>query len=188
MKKSLGPKTLLYPAPVWIIGSYDKNNKPDAMAAAWAGICCSDPACVSVAIRPARQTYANITKKKAFTVNVPSEKYVKQADYFGIASGKTADKFKLTGLTPVKSELVDAPYVKEFPLVAECRLIKILELGAHSLFIGEILDVKADQEILAENGLPDVNKLNTFLFSPCDKNYYKTGSYLAQGYSVGKIK
>ena len=46
-------------------------------------------------------------EKQAYTINVPSEKYAKEADYFGIVSGRDADKFKKTGLTPIKSELVD---------------------------------------------------------------------------------
>jgi flavin reductase (DIM6/NTAB) family NADH-FMN oxidoreductase RutF len=81
-------------------------------------------------------------ERKSFTVSVPSESYAKEADYFGIASGKKVDKFEKTGLTPVKSGLVDAPYVGEFPLVLECRLIKIVKIGLHTEFVGEILDVR----------------------------------------------
>ena len=34
MKKSLGAKTIIYPAPVLVIGSYDKNGNPNVMTAA----------------------------------------------------------------------------------------------------------------------------------------------------------
>jgi hypothetical protein len=43
MKKSLGPNTLVYPTPVWVIGTYDQNGKANVMTAAWVGICCSNP-------------------------------------------------------------------------------------------------------------------------------------------------
>ena len=48
---------------------------------------------------------------------------VQEADYFGMTSGRTVDKFKETGLTPVKSELVDTPYVGEFPTILWYRRV-----------------------------------------------------------------
>lgn len=70
-----------------------------------------------------------------------------------MVSGKTADKFAAAGLTPVKSEVVDAPYIREFPLIAECRLLHTVEIGLHTQFIGEIMDIKADESVLNEKGI-----------------------------------
>jgi len=156
MKKSIGAKTLIFPTPVWIVGSYDTDGRPNGMTAAWGGICCSKPPCVYVSLQKPRYSYANIMARQAYTLSVPSEKYAREADYFGIVSGRTIDKFAATGLTPVKSEVVDAPYIAEFPLVLECKLVQTIDLGLHTQFIGEILDVKADEEVLAESGLPDI--------------------------------
>ena len=108
------------------------------MTAAWAGICCSKPPCVTISLRKATYTYGNIMERQAYTLSVPSDKYVQEADYFGIASGREVNKFTETNLTPVKSELVDAPYVGEFPMVLECKLIHHHEIGLHTHFIGEI--------------------------------------------------
>ena len=80
MKKSIGAKTLVYPTPAFVIGTYDKDGRPNVMTAAWAGICCSKPPCVGVSLRKARYSYDNIVARKAFTVNVPSETYVKETD------------------------------------------------------------------------------------------------------------
>lgn len=91
MKKSIGGNTILYPTPVLVVGTYDAEGKPNVMTVAWGGICCSDPPCVAIALRKATYTYGNIVLQKAFTVNIPSEKHARCADYFGIASGKTAD-------------------------------------------------------------------------------------------------
>lgn len=186
MKKSLGAKTLVCPTPVWVIGSYDKDGKPNVMTAAWVGICCSNPPSVAISLRKATYTYGNIMERQAFTVNIPSEKYVREADYFGIASGKDVDKFLATGLTPVKSELVDAPYVGEFPLVVECKVTHTIEIGLHTQFIGEILDVKIDEAMLGEKGLPDIEKIKPFLFSPEIRTYHKVGDYLGQAFSIGR--
>jgi flavin reductase (DIM6/NTAB) family NADH-FMN oxidoreductase RutF len=119
MKKSLGAKTILYPTPVVVVGTYDKQGRPNMVTLAWVGICSSKPPCIAISLRKARHTYSNILERKAFTVNIPSEKHIKETDYVGIVSGKNADKFSATKLTPIKSDLVDAPYVNEFPLALE---------------------------------------------------------------------
>src|SRR5208283_3673505 len=166
MKKSLGAKALLYPTPVFVIGTYDKAGKPNAMTAAWGGICCSQPPSVAVSLRKATYTHGCIVARKAFTVSIPSEEHVQQADYLGLATGRTANKFARAKLTPVKSDLVDAPFVKEFPLVLECRLTHTIELGLHTQFVGEILDVKADESVLRKDGHPDIKKIRPLVFAP----------------------
>lgn len=186
MKKSLGPKTLVYPTPVWVVGTYDKNGKANIMTAAWGGVCCSQPPCVAVALQKPRYSYNNIVERKAFTISIPSEKYIKEADYAGIVSGHTADKFVTAGLTPVRSEIVDAPFVKEFPVALECRLLHTLEIGSHTQFVGEILDVKADENILADGGMPDIMKMRPLVFDPGSRGYFSIGSYLAQAFAIGK--
>ena len=180
-KKSLGAKTFAQPCPVWIIGSYDAAGKPNAMTASWAAICCSQPPMVTVSLRKATYTYGSIMASKAFTVNVPSEEFLKEAAYFGSVSGRDVDKFKESGLTPVKSSLVNAPYIKEFPLVIECKLARTVELGLHTMFIGEIVDVKAAESVLGAGGAPDVAKLKPLIFAPGNADYYGIGASLGSG-------
>jgi len=186
MKKSIGAKTILYPTPVLIVGTYDKNGKPNAMTAAWGGICCSSPPCVTVSLRKATYSYDCIVAGGAYTLSIPSETYVETADYLGMASGKTEDKFKTTGLTPVKSDRVNAPYVKEFPLILECRLIHTLEIGLHTQFVGEIVDIQADESVLAENGMPDIEKVKPILYAPAEKAYFSVGKKIGDAFSMGK--
>jgi flavin reductase (DIM6/NTAB) family NADH-FMN oxidoreductase RutF len=175
MKKSLGPKTLLYPSPTLVIASYDAAGKPDAMTAAWGGICCSQPPCVAVSIRKARLTYQNILERQAFTVNIASQNFVRQVDYLGMVSGRTTDKFADTGLTPLRSDKVNAPVIKEFPLVLECRLHQILEIGVHVQMIGEILDVKADESVLGPDNVILMDQLRPLLFAPGPGTYFGVG-------------
>ncbi len=186
MKKSFGAKTLLYPTPVWVVGTYNKDGKPNVMTIAWGGICCSQPPCVAISLRKATYTYGNVIEKKAFTVNIPSEAQIKEADYFGSVSGKAVDKFSATGLTPVKGDLVDAPYVREFPLILECRVIHTIEIGLHTQFVGEIMDVKVDESVLNERGLPDIGKIKPVIFSPEMRTYHRVGDYLGEAFSIGK--
>lgn len=186
MKKSVGAKTIVYPTPAFAVGTYDKDGKSDVMTAAWGGISSSNPPCISISLQKPRYTYANIMEKKAFTISVPSESQVKEADYFGIISGKVEDKFSVSGLTPVKSELVDAPYVGEFPLVLECKLVHTVELGVHTQFTGEIVDVKVDEEFTDAEGLPDISKIKPFFYDPAGRAYYATGKKLGNAFDIGK--
>ncbi len=186
MKQSLGARTLVSLTPVWMIGTYDKEGKPNLMAAAWVGVCCSKPPCVAVSLRKARYTYGNVIERKALTVNVPSKAYVKESDYAGIASGKDLNKFTTLKLTPVKSDIVDAPYVEEFPLVLECKVIHTIEIGVHTEFVCEIVDVKADLSVLNGKGLPDMRKVKQFLFDTGNETYYGIGVRIGKAFSIGK--
>jgi flavin reductase (DIM6/NTAB) family NADH-FMN oxidoreductase RutF len=186
MKESIGAKTIIYPTPVLVIGTYDRDGKPNVMTAAWAGICCSVPPCVGVSLRKATYSYGNIVERKAFTISVPSEDYSKEADYFGMASGRDEDKLSKTGLTPVRSEIVDAPYIKEFPLILECRLKQAVEIGLHTQFIGEIMDVKAEGDMLDDDDLPDIEKVRPMVFTPDSRKYYGIGKILGRAFSIGR--
>lgn len=185
MKQSLGAKVLVGPTTVWVIGTYDKVGKPNLMTAAWGGVCCSDPPCIGVSLREATYSYAGIVERKAFTVNIPSSRHVKETDYAGIASGRDTDKWQATGLTPERSELVDAPYVAEFPLVLECRLIHKLELGLHTRFIGEIVDVKAEESVLGKDRSIDIERMDAFFYISGNRTYYRLGPYLGKAHSIG---
>jgi flavin reductase (DIM6/NTAB) family NADH-FMN oxidoreductase RutF len=186
MKRSFGAKTLAFPTPVWCVGSYDPKGQPNLMTIAWGGICCSSPPAVTISLRKATYTYGNIMERLAYTINIPSVDHVREADYVGMKSGKRENKFETTGLTPVKSDLVDAPGVDEFPMILECKVIHTLEIGLHTQFIGEILDVKVDDTALTDKGLPDMGKVAPFIYGTEIQSYHRIGDKIGSAFSVGK--
>jgi flavin reductase (DIM6/NTAB) family NADH-FMN oxidoreductase RutF len=188
MKKTqLAPGTILHPHPVLLIGTYGADGKANLMNAAWGGICCSVPPCVAVSLREATLTYHNILHNQAFTVGIPSQKQVEIADYVGTVSGRDHDKFVETGLTQSKSDKVNAPVAAEFPYTLECRLFQHHKLGLHTIFIGEILGIVADEDVLGEKGLPDIEKVQPMIWGGMgSNNYYAVGEKLGKGFSVGK--
>lgn len=187
MKLSLPAQTILLPSPVLIVGTYGADGRPNIMNAAWGGIASSKPPCISVSLREATLTYHNIMHSKAFTVNIPSEKHLKEADFAGIVSGREHDKFAEAGLTAERSKIVGAPIVKEFPYALECNLLKYVDLGLHTMFIGEIVGMVADSDVLTPNRLPDIEKVRPMLFgSPGNMAYYGIGERLGDAFSVGK--
>lgn len=186
MKESLGANTLVYPTPVWVIGSYNEDGSANAMTAAWGGVCCSKPPCVAVSLREATLTHGNIMRTKAFTVHIGTEKMVEETDYFGISTGRVTDKLADTGLTASHSDVVEAPLIEEFPLILECRLQQVVEVGLHTQFIGEIIDVKAEKAILGDKNLPDVDLLRPLVFSPVLRKYHGIGKLVGQAFQIGK--
>jgi flavin reductase (DIM6/NTAB) family NADH-FMN oxidoreductase RutF len=188
MKKSLGVGTYALPSPVWVVGTYDAVGKPNLMTAAWGGICNSRPPSIYVSLRKATYSHGNIIARRAFTVSIPSEKHVKEADWIGIASGREVDKFAEAKLTPVKGSVVDAPYVEEFPVIVECRVKEIVELGLHTQFVGEIMDVKAEAGVLTAKGMIDIDKVKPIIFTAGAGTYHGVGKKLQDAFTTKDLK
>lgn len=164
------------------MGTYDADGRPNMMTVAWGGICCSRPPCIYVSLREATYSHGNILSRRAYTVSIPGEEYWREADYTGIASGRDTDKFEDTALTPARSAVVDAPYVDEYPLVLECRLKETVDLGLHTMFVGEIIDVKADQDVLTDDR-PDLQKIKPILFGSGDRGYHSVGPRIGDAFT-----
>jgi flavin reductase (DIM6/NTAB) family NADH-FMN oxidoreductase RutF len=111
---------------------------------------------------------------------------VKQVDYIGLVSGNTIDKFQALNLTAVKSTVVDAPYVEEFPVVLECKVIHTIEIGLHIMFVGQIMDLKADSSVLSDRGFPDIKKVKPIVFDVGTRGYHAVGARLGKAFSIGK--
>ena len=180
MKRSLGPQSILYPTPTLVIATYDPEGRPNMMTAAWAGVCCSSPPMVCVSLRAATYSHGNIMMNRAFTVGVPSEEHWREADHVGIVSGRNTLKFQTTGLTVKRSEHVDAPYIEEFPLTLECKVQHVHELGLHTQFVGEVVNVLVDEEVLDEKDNVDIEALRPIIFSPGAGAYHGVGQLLGR--------
>ncbi|MCU4162643.1 flavin reductase [Carboxylicivirga caseinilyticus] len=184
VKKSVGPKGLIMPMPALVIGSYSAEGEPDIMTAAWAGIANSDPMSIAVSIRSSRKTYENIMATGCFTVNVPSARYVAEMDYAGLVSGHDENKFKTLNLTPVKGDFVNAPFVGEFPIVIECEVSEMIDLGSHRQFIGKVIDTKVNQNLLSTDGHVDIEALQPIIYA--EGYYYGYGQRLAKPWDIYK--
>jgi flavin reductase (DIM6/NTAB) family NADH-FMN oxidoreductase RutF len=185
LKKNAGARLGLYPTPVVLVGTYDGAGKPNLITLAWAGVCCSEPPSVQVSLRKDRYSHAAIMERKVFSVNVPSKKYLAEADYSGIVSGRNVNKFETAGLTPLQGEAVDAPLVAEFPVSMECRMTHVLELGSHDLFVGQIVACWIEEEALREGGKVDAGKIDPLAYMP-GGDYFGLGEFLSAGYTVGR--
>jgi flavin reductase (DIM6/NTAB) family NADH-FMN oxidoreductase RutF len=185
LRKNIGARLGFYPTPVVLVGTYDEAGKPNLITLAWAGVCCSEPPSVQVSLRKERYSHAAVMERRAFTVNVPSKKYLTEADYSGIVSGRNANKFEAAGLTPLKGETVDAPLVAEFPVSMECKVTHVLELGSHDLFVGQITACWVEEEALRDGGKVHAGKIDPLIYMPGGE-YFGLGEFLSAGYTVGR--
>lgn len=184
MLKDLGVKPYAFPMPVLMIATYGEDGKVDVMNMAWGGICAENM--VALNIDEDHKTSENIKKRGAFTLSVADVPHLKEADFFGIATGnKMADKFERSGLHAVKSAHVDAPVVEEFPLTLECKAAECRHTAYGFRVLGEIVNVLADEKVLDEKGKVVPEKLNAFVFDPFRSGYYAVGEKVGQAWQSG---
>ncbi len=181
MRKNFGAKPILYPQPVFIIGSYDEAGVPDAMNAAWGGI--SEANELSLCLSAEHKTVKNILARKAFTVSMATADTVVPCDYVGIDSGnKVPDKLEKAGLHTVKSEFVDAPLIEELPMAVECRLISYDPETCR--MVGEIVNVCAEESVLTD-GKIDPMKLRPITYDGMNHAYYVLGEKVGNAFHDG---
>ena len=172
---------MVYPMPVFIIGTYGEDGTPNAMNAAWGGI--SEENEITICVSAEHKTTANFLKRGAFTVSMATADYVKACDYVGIVSGeKVTDKLARCGLTTVKSEFVDAPLICELPMAIECR-VKSYDSESCRL-VGEIVNVSADESVLT-NGKIDPDKLKPITYDSANHTYRVIGEIVGKAFSDG---
>ncbi len=184
-KIPMGHKTWLYPMPALLVGA-NVDGKPNFMTAAWSGIVNGEPPMISVAIRPSRHTYKGITQNLTFSVNIPSADLIRQTDYCGIVSGARVDKADICGFKVFYGKLGNAPLIEQCPINLECKVVKTLDLGSHSLFIGSIEETYVSDNCLRD-GKPDVNKIKPFIYVPePNRRYLAFGEVLGKAFSIGR--
>ena len=181
-RKDFGAKPYSFPQPVFIIASYDENDVPCAMNAAWCGI--SGATEVTMCISTSHKSTKNILKKNAFTISMADAEHVAECDCFGIATGnKVKDKLAVAGMTVTKSNHVDAPIINELAVCLECKLISYdSETG---IMKGEIVNVCVDESVLTGDTV-DVDKVAPITFDPFNNTYHVIGKKVGDAWSSGK--
>ena len=181
MKTNLGKKTILYPMPVLMVGTYDKKGTPDLMAAAWGGV--FNEGLINLCLDKGHKTVANLKDCKAFTVAIADAAHVVECDYLGIVSAHDeADKVAKAGFTATKSANVDAPVIEELPLTLECQL-ESYDDGTEQA-VGRIINVIADDSVLTEGKL-DPAKLKAITYDPENHTYIQLGQVVGKAFSDG---
>ena len=153
------------------------KEKPNIITLVWAGMLCSSPPMLSVAIRPTRHSHRLVNAAREFVVNVPSAAQLELVDLAGVWSGAEHDKFEELGLTATPASLVAAPLIEECPINIECVVRHQLALGAHDLYLAEIVAVQYDEDVLDAHGRVQTKKLSPIA--------HMEGEYWSLGEQIG---
>jgi len=183
--KSFGSKPWILPQPVLIIGTYNQEGKANAMNAAWGGQWDMHEIIISLG---SHQTTDNLAVNDELTVAFATTETLVACDYVGITSGrKTPDKMERTGWTVEKAPHVNAPLFKQLPMTMECRVKqKIDESETGYYLIAEIVNILCDEKYLAEDGQPDVARMNIITYDPIHHTYIELGKTVGNAFSDGK--
>lgn len=179
------PGNMLYPVPPVMVSCQRPGEKPNIITVAWAGTVCTSPAMVSISVRPERYSYDIIKETGEFVINLTTKELAYATDFCGVKSGRDMDKYKEAHLTPLASQMVQAPGIEESPVNIECKVKQILELGTHHMFLGEVVGVTIDDKYMDEKGKFHLTKADLITYSHGE--YYGLGELLGTfGYSVKK--
>lgn len=182
MRKNFGTKPWFYPLPVMIIGTYDENDKANAMNAAWGGLYARDK--VVLCLSAGHKTTKNIHLKRAFTLSFADQNNMESCDYVGMVSANNTDeKMEKAGFHTTRSEYVNAPLINELPVALECEFVKVNEDGN---IIGRIVNVSADESVLSETGEIDFDKFKPLSYEPSHNGYHVYGERVGNAFKDGE--
>lgn len=186
-KQEWRPGNMLYPVPAVMVSCQRENEKPNIITVAWAGTICSDPVMLSISVRKERYSHQIISETKEFVVNLTTKDLCRATDYCGVRSGRDVDKFKEMNLTPQKSSKINAPAIAESPVNIECKVVNVIELGSHDMFIAKVEAVNVDEKLLDDKGRLRLEDANLLAYSHGE--YFELGEKIGKfGFSVAKKK
>ena len=186
-KQEWRPGNMLYPVPAVMVSCQRENEKPNIITVAWAGTICSDPVMLSISVRKERYSHRIISETKEFVVNLTTKDLCRATDYCGVRSGRDVDKFKEMNLTPQKSSKINAPAIAESPVNIECKVVNVIELGSHDMFIANVEAVHVDEKLLDDKGRLRLEDANLLAYSHGE--YFELGEKIGKfGFSVAKKK
>ena len=182
MKKSIKKSLIMTPMPVLIIGTYDENNVPNAMNAAWGMQCDTDV--ITISLSP-HKTTENLKLKKSFTVAFATKETVVESDYFGVESGTNINKIEKAGFHTIKSAYVDAPIIQEYPITLECEMIELADDEGDYRLTGKVINITTEDSALDENGQIDLDKINLISYDSSKRVYRLIGNIVGKAFHDG---
>lgn len=180
------PGNMLYPVPAVMVSCGDEKGNKNIVTIAWAGTVCSDPAMVSISVRPERHSYSMIRETGEFVINLTTKELTYATDWCGVKSGRDVDKFTRMNLTAAPADSLEyAPIIAESPVNLECKVKQVLELGSHHMFVAEVTGVQISERYMNENGKFELNETGLVAYSHGE--YFVLGEKIGKfGYSVKK--
>lgn len=170
--KPASARRLLYPRPLVLVTSMSKEGRSNIITLAWSMPTSFKPPLVAISVAGKRFSHGLIEGSGEFVVNIPPRELLEQVVFCGSTSGRSVDKFKETGLTPLPSEKVRPPRIKECVAHLECRLAEKFQTGDHTIFVGEVVASSADEGAFDKKSILNLERVEPLLQVGGD--YYTT--------------
>lgn len=152
-------KSCLKPSPDVVVSCRGENGEDNALVVAYACNCSYDPPMVMVGIVPSRYSYHMVKETGVFVVNLVAERNKEAFDYLGSHSGRDENKLEKLSLNYKEGVKVAAPVLLDFPVNIECEVVDSIKTGSHEMFVGKVVYIHADEELLNDNGAIDFSRI-----------------------------
>ena len=164
------------------------EGRPDDINLGWTTVLCYSPPLIGVSLKPERYAYELIKETGEFVVNVPTTGILEPFDRLDMAATEVRDKFEMVGLTPLEAEEVGAPLIAEAPVNVECRVTQTVDLGgSHELFVGRVVAVHVDQEVINDAGELIIEAIQPFVMCPGSGEFWDLGKKIGHvGFTASK--
>jgi len=137
-KGSVPAYKLLYLQQVFLLTTIDKRGVPHVIPQLWTIPVSFKPELVAIAVANTRLTHKLLCQTKEFVLNMPPASLARSVWACAPPHGN-GDKFKRAGLTPVKAARVKPPRIKECIAAIECKVVKSIPAGDHTIFVGNVV-------------------------------------------------
>ncbi len=161
-KLILEPSTVLYPVPIVLVTC--GTTEPDIITVNRIASLAAEPPVIGISLRPARLSHEIISKTGEFVVNLPTAEMLAATDLCGTTTGRDTDKFSLAKLTMTPGHKVGAPLIVECPVNIECKVIQVVNLISHDLFLGRVEVVHADESLMNSDNEIEYQKANPLAY------------------------
>lgn len=129
---------LLEPGPVVLLTT-SHEGRSNVMTMSWHMMVEFEPPRIACVVSRADYSFAALRSTGECVIAVPDVSLARQVVEVGNCSGRDADKFALTGLTPLAAQDIDAPLVAECFANLECRVIDMRLVPRYELFVLEVV-------------------------------------------------
>lgn len=155
-------KAIVSPRPIGWIGSVSSSGAFNLAPYSFFNVICDTPKLVMFSSSGFKDSVRNIQETREFTCNLAGKNLKNQMNLTSTPAPHGASEFELAGLTPVRGELVAAPYVGEAFAALECRLTQFFQPDTLSgtpadnfVVIGEVVGIHIREEAV-KNGRLDM--------------------------------
>tara|TARA_R100000908_G_scaffold60755_1_gene38339 strand:+ start:43293 stop:43892 length:600 start_codon:yes stop_codon:yes gene_type:complete len=150
-------KGTVVPRPIAWISSMGKNGIANLAPYSYFNVISHDPIMFIISIglghkigKDDKDTLSNIKETGDFVINMVSASLAEQMQISSTIFPKDVSEFDEAKLTPVKSELVEAPRVEEALISMECKLDRVMQIGDFNQVIGELVCYHIRDEVYME--------------------------------------